>query len=83
LAKIEELVARQHRSVRIDSQLLDELERAARDRLVPATFAEQVDRALRLLLARANDRRLRQAAALLAADTQAEALFDRLHGTRR
>jgi hypothetical protein len=76
-------MARQHRSVRIDAQLLDELERAARDRLVPATFAEQVDSALRLLLARANDRRLRQAAALLAADPQADGLFDQLHGYRR
>ena len=76
-------MARQHRSVRIDSQLLGELERAARDRLVPATFAEQVDSALRLLLTRANDRRLRQAAALLAADPQADGLFERLHGYRR
>jgi hypothetical protein len=73
-------MARQQRSVRVDAQLLDALERLARDRTVPATFAEQVDAGLRLLVAQANDARLRRAAAHLAADHErATELYRRLH----
>jgi hypothetical protein len=74
-------VARQHRSVRIDAELLERLEGLARDRLVPVTFAEQVDAGLRLLAAQAQEQRLRRAAAHLAADEErARADYDRLHG---
>jgi hypothetical protein len=73
-------MARPQRSVRVDAQLLDALERLARDRAVPATFAEQVDAGLRLLVAQANDARLRRAAAHLAADRErATELYRRLH----
>ena len=76
-------MARQQRSVRVDPDLLDTLERLARDRLVPATFAEQVEAGLRMLVTEATQARLRHAAARLAADqVRAEQAFDRLHGGR-
>ena len=76
-------MARQQRSVRVDTDLLGELERLTRDRAVPETFAEQVDAGLRLLVAQARDTQLRQAAARLAADRdRAEELYHRLHGHR-
>ena len=74
-------MARQQRSVRVDRDLLDELERYARARAVPATFAEQVDAGLRLLAAQARDTQLRQAAVRLAGDRdRAVQLYRRLHG---
>lgn len=63
-------MARTHRSVRVDSDLLEELEELARQRAVPVTFAEQVDAGLRLLVQQANDDRTQRAAALVAADEQ-------------
>jgi hypothetical protein len=73
-------MARQQRSVRIDTDLLATLEQLARDRAVPITFAEQVDAGLRLLVGQANDQRLRRAAATLAADRdRARAHYDQLH----
>ena len=74
-------MARQQRSVRVDADLLADLETLARARTVPVTFAEQVDAGLRLLVAQARDAQLRQAADRLAADRdRAEALYRRLHG---
>lgn len=73
-------MARQQRSVRVDAELLATLERLARDRAVPATFAEQVDTGLRLLVAQANETQLRRAATRVAADRQrAEQLYRQLH----
>ena len=73
-------MARQQRSVRVDSDLLAELEVLARGRAVPVTFAEQVDTGLRLLIAQARDSQLRHAADRLAADRdRAEDLYRRLH----
>jgi hypothetical protein len=70
--------------VRIDADLLELLETLARARLVPVTFAEQVDAGLRLLAAQAEQARLRRAAARVAADDErARADYDRLHGDRR
>ena len=74
-------MARQQRSVRVDSGLLAELERYARARTVPVTFAEQVDAGLRLLVTQARDTQLRQAAARLAGDRdRAEDHYHQLHG---
>ena len=74
-------VARTHRSVRVDEQLLLELEKLARQQLVPAGFTDQVDIALRLLIRHAADQRTRQAAGLVGADRQrAEQTYRRLHG---
>ncbi len=76
-------MARQQRSVRIDPELLAELERLVRARAVPETFAEQVDEGLRLLIAHAHDAQLRQAAERLAADQdRAEHHYRQLHGQR-
>ena len=77
-------MARQQRSVRIDAELLAELETLARTRAVPVTFAEQVDSGLRLLIARAREAQLRQAAGRVAADRdRAEELYRQLHGGQR
>ena len=77
------MVGRLHRSVRVDGDLLEVLETLARDRLVPVTFAEQVDAGLRLLAAEGEQARLRRGAARLAADEErARADYDRLHGDR-
>ena len=74
-------MARQQRSVRVDAELLAELETLARARAVPVTFAEQVDSALRLLVAQAREAQLRQAAGRVAADRdRAEDLYRQLHG---
>ncbi len=76
-------MGRVHRSVRVEGDLLDQLETLARDRLVPVTFAEQVDAGLRLLATEAEQTRLRRAAARLAVDEErARADYDRLHGDR-
>lgn len=72
-------VARAHRSVRVDEQLLNELERLARERRVPVTFAEQVDAGLRLLVQRAADEQSRWASLLVAADhDRADLVYRRL-----
>lgn len=61
-------MARQLRSVRVDPELLAQLEELARHRLVPVTFAEQVDAGLRLLVRRAVDEQVRRSAQLVAVD---------------
>ena len=72
-------MARIHRSVRIDPDLLAQLEQAARDQRVPATFGDQVDVGLRLLLRHADDTQARQSARLVAADhDQAETVWRQL-----
>lgn len=77
-------MARQQRSVRVDAELLAELETLARTRVIPVTFAEQVDSGLRLLVAQARDTQLRQAAGRVAADRdRAEDLYRQLHGGQR
>lgn len=74
-------MARQPRSVRVDRELLAELEELARHGLVPVTFAEQVDAGLHLLVTRAADEQTRRSAQLVATDQpRAEAAYRRLHG---
>ncbi len=74
---------RAHRSVRVDADLLAELEQLARQRAAPATFAEQVDAGLRLLAQHAAEERLRRSAALVAADEQrAHKTYRQLHSPR-
>jgi hypothetical protein len=73
-------VARTHRSVRVDAQLLAELEDLARQQLIPAGFTDQVEAGLRLLVRDATDQKTRQAAGLVGADRQrAEQTYRRLH----
>lgn len=73
-------MARAHRSVRVDEQLLAELEELARQHLVPAGFTDQVEAALRLLIRDATEQQTRHAAGLVGADRQrAEATYRRLH----
>lgn len=57
-----------HKSVRVDQELLVELEELARDRIVPVTFADQVEAGLRLLVEQAADAKLRRSSALVRAD---------------
>jgi hypothetical protein len=77
-------MARTHRSVRVDSDLLEQLEELARQRTVPVTFAEQVDAGLRLLIQQANDERMRRSGALVAADQQrAQQTYRKLRQGRR
>ena len=77
-------MAREHRTARVEAELLAQLERLARQRLVPTTFAEQVDAGLRLLVSAATHRQLEHSAQLLAADHhRAERAFEQLHGSRR
>ena len=74
-------VARTHRSVRVDEELLAELEELARQQLIPAGFTDQVEVALRLLVRDATDQQTRHAAGLVGADLhRAEATYRRLHG---
>ena len=74
-------MARAHRSVRVDEQLLAELEDLARQQLIPAGFTDQVEAGLRLLVRDAADQKTRQAAGLVGADRQrAEQTYRRLHG---
>ena len=73
-------MARTHRSVRVDEQLLAELEKLARQQLVPAGFTDQVEVALRLLVRHATEEQTRKAAGRVGADRQrAEATYRRLH----
>ncbi len=73
-------MARTHRSVRVDPDLLAELEDLARQRLVPATFSDQVDVGLRLLVRQAGEEQTRHAAGLVGADRRrAEQTYRRLH----
>ncbi len=62
-------MSREMKSVRVDAELLAELERLARERRVPVTFAGQFDRALRLLVREVADQESRQSARLIAADS--------------
>ena len=76
-------MARTHRSVRVDPQLLAELEELARHQLVPVGFTDQVDVALRLLVRHAADQQTRRAAGLVGADHQrAETIYQQLHRRR-
>ena len=73
-------MARTHRSVRVDPQLLAELEELARRQLVPVGFTDQVDVALRLLVRHAVAQQTRRAAGLVGADQQrAETIYRQLH----
>lgn len=74
-------MARAHRTLRVDADLLAEVEDLARRRLVPVTFSEQVEAGLRLLVQQANENQTRHAAGLVAADRpRAEQSYRRLHG---
>ena len=76
-------MARTHRSVRVDPDLLAELEELARQQLVPVGFTDQVDVALRLLVRHAADQQTRHAAGLVGADQQqAETTYRQLHRRR-
>jgi hypothetical protein len=73
-------VARTHRSVRVDPDLLAELENLARRRLVPVSFSDQVNAGLRLLVWQAGQEQTRRAAGLVGADRpRAEDTYRRLH----
>jgi hypothetical protein len=75
------LMARAHRTVRVDADLLAEVEDLARQRLVPVTFSEQVEAGLRLLVRQANENQTRHASGLVGADRpRAEQTYRRLHG---
>lgn len=63
-------MARTHRSVRVDPDLLAEVEDLARQRLVPASFSDQVQAGLRLLVRHAAEEQTRHAAGLVGADRQ-------------
>ena len=72
-------MARTHRSVRVDQDLLAALEALARDRLVPASFSDQVDAGLRLLARQAREEQTHRAAGLVRADRErAEQTYRRL-----
>ena len=76
-------MSREMKSVRVDAELLAELERLARERRVPVTFAAQVDRALRLLVKEVADEQARHSARLVAADgDRADAAYRRIHRPR-
>lgn len=77
-------MARVHKSVRVEQDLLDELEELARERAVPVTFAEQVDAGLRLLVDQAAEAQLRRSAALVDADQErARRTYRQLRGGGR
>lgn len=76
-------MARTHRSARVDPDLLADLEELARQRLVPASFSDQVNAGLRLLARHAADQQTRHAAGLVGADRQrAEQTYRRLQRRR-
>lgn len=71
---------RTHRSVRVDPDLLAELDDPARQRLVPDSFGDQVEAGLRLLVRAAADEQTRHAVGLGGADRhRAEQTYRRLH----
>lgn len=73
-------MARAHRTVRVDADLLAEVEELARQRLVPVTFSEQVEAGLRLLVREARENQTRHAAGLVGVDRlRAEETYRRLH----
>jgi predicted transcriptional regulator len=77
-------MAKAHRTVRVDHDLVERLDQLARERLIPVTFAEQVNAGLRLLVHRAEEERTRQAARLVGADhRRAEQTYRQLQGRRR
>lgn len=61
---------RAHRSVRVDADLLAELEELGRQRLVPVGFTDQVEAGLRLLVRHAAEQQTRHAAGLVGADRE-------------
>lgn len=61
---------RTHRSVRVDPDLLAELEELARQHLIPVTFTDQVEAGLRLLVRQAAEQQTRHAAGLVGVDKQ-------------
>lgn len=67
------------KSVRVEPELLEQLDRLARQRLIPETFTGQVDAALRLLVDQVTERQARRSAQLVAADRdRAQATYRRL-----
>lgn len=73
-------MARAHRTVRVDADLLAEVEDLAWRRLVPVTFSEQVEAGLRLLARQVGEQQTRHAAGLVGADRRrAEETYRRLH----
>lgn len=76
-------MAKKPTSVRIDPQLLAELEELARQQVIPASFSDQVDAGLRLLIRQAAEEQTRHAAGLVGADRQrAEQTYRQLHRRR-
>lgn len=72
------------KSVRVDEELLQQLAQLARQRLVPETFAGQVDAGLRLLVRHAQDQQVRRNAELIAADRErAQRAYRQLRGRKR
>jgi hypothetical protein len=70
-----------HRTVRVDADLLAEVEDLARRRLVPVTFSEQVEAGLRHVVRQARENQTRHAAGLVGADRpHAGQTYRRLHG---
>lgn len=61
---------RAHKTVRVDKDLIDELDALVRARLVPVTFADQVDAGLRLLVDRAHEQVALRSSRLVAADDE-------------
>lgn len=62
-------MVRELKSVRVDAELVAELERLAREGVIVKTFAAQVNAGLRLLVRRATDSQDRRAAQLLRVDS--------------
>ena len=61
-------MAKTHRAVRVDSELLAELEDLARQRLVPVTFSKQVHAGLPPLVSQAREQQTPHAAGLVGVD---------------
>lgn len=77
-------MARPHRSVRLDPVLLAELDDLARQRLLPASFSDQVNAGLRLLVRHAAQDQTRHAAGLVGADLpRAQQAYRQLHNRGR
>ena len=74
-------MTRAHRTVRVDADLLAQVEELARQRLLPVTFSEQVEAGLQLLVRQAGENQMRHAAGLVGTDRpRAEQTYRRLHG---
>lgn len=72
-----------HKTVRVDSETLEQLDVLVRENQVPVSFTGQVNAALRLLIDHASEQRARRAAQLVAADRErAQATYRKLQGRR-